>query len=139
MKKLIMLFAALALWPNWAHADFTWDTPIGTIGIPLQATESFVGYDGILKQAIAGLSVPVYTDPHKFVSLQVGAGAPWPTNGNAIEPYFALGHDIAREIPMLAQYNSLHINAFGRYASTQGKAGAGISVSYSFLGPTPAQ
>ena len=135
--RLPFLIVALALMAVvWAvsisRADLTWDTPIGTIGLPLQSTEALIGYDAVLKQAIGGVSLPVYTDPKKFVSLQVGAVAPWQTNGPTIEPYLALGHDLLREIPGLSQYQSAHLNVFGRYASNQGKAGVGVSFSYSF-------
>lgn len=114
------------------QADLTWNTPIGTVGLPLSATEALVGYDAVLKQSIGGFSLPVYTDPKKIVSLQLGAVAPWQTNGPTIEPYLAAGHDILREIPVLSQYQSAHVNVFGRYASNQGKAGVGVSFSYSF-------
>lgn len=116
-----------------ARADMTWDTPIGTIGLPLTATEALIGYDAVLKQSIGGFSIPVYTDPKRIVSLQVGAVLPWQTNGPTIEPYVAAGHDILREIPGLSQYQSAHLNVFGRYASNQGKAGLGVSFSYSFV------
>lgn len=136
MKRIVMLLAILVMPPTWCAAQgLTWQTPIGTIGIPLEATEALVGYDGVVKQAIAGLSLPVYVSPGDLIALQLGAVAPWQTNGPTIEPYVAAGHDIAREIPGLSQYKSLHINVFGRYVSNQGKAGAGISCSYSFLGP----
>lgn len=132
----IVIVAVMALLGSVAHADLTWQTPLGTIGLPLTATEALVGYDGVLKQSIAGFSLPVYTDPKQFVALQVGAVAPWQTNGATIQPYLALGHDLAREIPFLAEYKSFHINAFGRYDPSIGRAGAGIGVSYGFGGGT---
>ena len=109
-----------------------WQTPMGLINLNLTTTEALLGYDGILKEAIGGASLPVWTDPKQIVALQVGAVAPWPTNGASVQPYVALGHDIAREIPGLNQYKSIHLNAFGRYDSENGKAGAGVSFSYSF-------
>lgn len=127
MKKLIGLLFLCGI----ANADLTWQTPIGTIGLPFTATEALIGYDAVLKQSIAGISLPVYTDPKSILSLQVGAVAPWQTNGAGIEPYIGIGHDIIREIPVLQDYQSLHANVFGRYASEQGKAGVGISFSYS--------
>jgi len=131
VKKLI--FAVLLL-PSVSFADLVWQTPYGQIGIPLQQTEALIGYDGILKQAIAGASLPVYTDPKAIISIQVGAVAPWPTTAPAVEPYVGVGHDILKEIPGLNQYKSLHLNIFGRYAATQGgKFGAGASVSYSLF------
>jgi len=132
MKKLIF---AILLLPSVSLADFVWQTPYGTIGIPLNQTEALLGYDGILKQAIGGASVPVYVDPKAIIALQVGAVAPWPNeSGPAVEPYLAIGHDILKEIPGLNQYKSLHLNIFGRYAATQGgKFGAGASISYSLF------
>lgn len=122
--------------------QLVWDTPIGQIGLPFEATEALIGYDAVLKQSIAGFSLPIYTDPKKFISLQLGAVAPWQTNGPTVEPYFAAGHDILREIPGLSQYQSAHLNIFGRWAanesgsSSQGQAGVGISFSYSFALPS---
>jgi hypothetical protein len=119
--------------------NLTWMTPYGTFNLDLQTTEAVLGYDGILRQAIGGASVPVYTDPKGIAALQIGAIAPWPNaSGVAVEPYVAVGHDIAKEIPFLAQYHNLHLNAFGRYAATQGgRFGAGASIAYSFGGAEP--
>ena len=112
-----------------------WDTPYGTIGLPLNATEVLIGYDGILKQAIGGASVPFYTDPRSIITASVGAVAPWPNRGAFVEPYLGLGHDLLKEIPTLSQFTSAHLNIFGRYAATQGgKFGAGLSFSYAFAG-----
>ena len=131
MKKLLCLLLCCG---GLAHADtLVWDTPYGKIGLPFSATEALMGYDAVLKQAVAGFSLPVYTDPKQIVSLQVGAVAPWPTNGPSVEPYVAAGHDILRDIPSLNEFSSLHLNVFGRYATQQGKAGLGVSFSYSFV------
>jgi len=134
---LIIALAIMALCAGiqMAFADLTWVTPLGTIGLPVQATEAVLGYDAILKQSIGGASLPVYTDPKGIVSLQVGAVAAWPNNGATVEPYLSLGHNILREIPSLAQFTNCHVNVFGRYASEQGKAGLGVSFSYSFALP----
>jgi hypothetical protein len=118
-----------------AYADpLVWQTPYGTYGLPFSATEALIGYDGITKEAIAGFSLPVYTDPKGIVALQVGAIAPWQTNQATIQPYVAAGHDILREIPYLSQFQSAHLNVFGRWDSGSGRAGAGISFSYGFAG-----
>lgn len=116
-----------------AHADLTWQTPIGQLGIPVQATEAVLGFDAVLRQSIAGLSLPVYQSPAKLLALQVGAVGAWPNNGATVEPYIAGGLDLLREIPTLKEFQSAHLNVFGRYASEQGKAGLGISFSYSFV------
>ena len=133
----VWTYAVLAgiLFAGTGHADspLQWQIPYaGTINLDLTTTEALVGYDAVLKQAIGGASLPVWTDPKGIVALQLGAVAPWPTNDATIEPYIAAGHDIAKEIPGLNQYKSLHLNLFARYATDQGKAGLGLSFSYSF-------
>jgi len=135
MRKILMLCAVGLLWPlKPAAADtLQWQTPVGLINLNLTTTEALMGYDAVLKQAVGGVSLPVYSDPKQIVALQLGAVAPWPVGNQAtIQPYIALGHDLAREIPGLAQLKTVHLNAFGRYDPGQGKAGAGISFSYSF-------
>lgn len=140
LKKIaVPLFAmlALGLLATLGHSDpLVWKTPYGTVGLPLDATEILSGYDGILKQAIAGASVPFYVDPKNIITASVGAVAPWPNaNGPAVEPYVGIGHDVLREIPTLNQFKSLHLNVFGRYAATSGgRFGAGASLSYAFAG-----
>jgi hypothetical protein len=116
------------------YADqLQWQIPyVGLINLNLNSTEALLGYDAVLKQAIGGASLPIWTDPKGIVALQVGAVAPWPTNGAGVEPYISAGHDIAKEIPGLNQYKSIHLNVFGRYSSSTGKAGSGVSFSYSF-------
>lgn len=131
MRKLLWLLLLCGA----AHADpLVWQTPVGTFGLPFTATEALIGYDAVVKQAVAGFSVPVWTDPKNIVALQVGAIAPWQNHDATIQPYIAAGHDILRDIPSLAQYKSLHLNIFGRYDTAAGKAGAGIGVSYAFAG-----
>ncbi len=114
--------------------NLVWSTPVGTVGLPFEATEALIGYDGVVKQAIGGLSLPVWTDPKGYFALQLGAVAPWQTHDATIEPYVAGGIDILRLIPTLQNYKSAHVNVFGRWVSAQGKAGAGVSFSYSFAG-----
>lgn len=133
MKKLLLGLLAVVSLSGMACADLTWQTPIGTLNLNVATTQAVVGYDGILKQAIAGASLPVYTDPKGIVTLQVGADAPWQTNGATIEPLIMAGHNILKEIPALAtSYPNASLNIFGRYASETGKAGAGIAFSYQF-------
>jgi len=131
MKKALLIVALLSA-PAFAD-NLVWQTPIGQIGIPLQATQAIIGYDGILKQAIGGASLPVYTDPKGIISLNLGAVAPWPVgNQSTIQPYISISHNILKEITSLPQFTNLGINAFGRYDPGQGKAGAGLAFSYSF-------
>lgn len=144
MKFILFPFILVGMLILWGvercHADpLVWQTPYGTIGLPFTASEALIGYDGILKQTIAGVSLPIYTDPKGIVSLQVGAVAPWQTNQATIQPYVGAGHDILREIPYLSQFQSAHLNVFGRYSSATGKAGAGISASYAWAGGSLAQ
>ena len=133
---LIFVAGMLTVWgaqKAFADQPLQWNVPyVGMLNLNLTTTEALIGYDGVLKEAIGGVSLPVWTDPKQIVALQLGGVAPWPTNGASVEPYVALGHDIAKEIPGLNQYKSIHLNAFGRYSSSQGKAGAGVSFSYSF-------
>lgn len=131
MKKILFLLVFTAIQ---ARADnLVWDTPYGRIGLPFQATEAVLGYDAILKQAIGGMSLPVYTDPKSIVSLNVGAVAPWPVGNQAtIQPYLSASHNILKEIPTLNQFQSLGVNVFGRYVPGQGKCGLGVSFSYAF-------
>ena len=142
MKKILFLWTAIVIGlyfvgASSVYADMTWNTPYGTIGLPLTASEALIGYDAVLKQAVAGFSVPLYTDPKKILSLQIGAVAPWQTNGATIEPYVAGGLDVLRFVPAMDNYQSAHVNIFGRWASEEGKAGLGIAFSYSFAAPTP--
>lgn len=130
---VVVAMAIIGMMEN-AHSEMVWDTPVGRVGLPLESTEALIGYDGIVKQSIAGASLPVWTDPRQFFALHMGAVAPWSTNGPSVEPYCALGIDLMRQIPKLEQYKSLHLNAFGRWATSSGKAGAGVSLSYSFVG-----
>lgn len=134
--KLLSIAVALIVGPRFAFAgNLVWQTPYGTMGLPLDATEVLMGYDGVLKQAIGGASVPVYTDPKGIITGSIGAVAPWPNSDTAVEPYVALGHDLLKEIPGLNQFKSAHFNVFGRYAATQGgKFGAGAAFSYAFGG-----
>jgi hypothetical protein len=136
----IALFATLTVLGGVVacHADsqpLQWQIPyFGLVNLNLSTTEMLVGYDAVLKEAVGGASLPLYTDPKGIIALQVGAVAPWPVGGGAtVQPYLAAGHDIAREIPGLSQYQSLHVNIFARYATDVGKAGVGLGVSYSMF------
>lgn len=134
MIKKLLLAGLLLGCLGTAKADLTWDTPYGNIGLPFQATESVVGYDALGKQAIAGLSLPVYTSPKNILVANIGAVGAWPTNGDLVQPYFSLAHDILPELSGilgLPSYTSAHLNIFSRYDATNGKAGLGVSFSYS--------
>ena len=123
-----------------AFADtLQWQVPnLGLINLNLKTSESLIGYDGVLKQALAGFDLPVYTSPKNIITLKLGADAPWQSNGATVEPLILAGHNILQEIPMLAAYPNAQLNIFGRYSSETGKAGAGIAFTYSFDTPVPA-
>jgi hypothetical protein len=129
MKRIIWILGSLGLLAGVASADpLVWQVPyFGTVNLNLQTTEAVLGYDAVLKQAIGGVSLPVYTDPKGILTLQVGADAPWQNNNATVEPLILAGHDILKEIPSLSQYKTLHLNVFARYASEQGKAGVGVA------------
>ena len=137
----VALFMGLVAGPRFAFADpLAWQTPYGTIGLPFQSTEALLGYDAILRQAIAGASLPVYQSPLRLLALQVGAVGAWPNAGAIVEPYIAGGLDVLRLVPTLNEFSSAHLNVFARYASKSGKVGMGIAVSYAFaigVSPTP--
>lgn len=136
MKKLLGGAILLFCMYNLANATVTWDTPAGVFNLDLTTTETLIGYDAVLKQAIAGASLPVYTDPKGIVTLQVGAVAPWPNENEAtVQPYISAGHNILKEIPGLQEYQNVAANVFARYVPEQGKAGVGISLSYQFAVP----
>jgi hypothetical protein len=136
---LVVLGYALMLGETEARADqLVWDTPVGNFNLNLETTESVIGYDAVLKQTIAGVSLPFYTDPKGIITLHVGADAPWQTNGATVEPLIMAGHNILAEIPGLNQFTSAQLNVFGRWSTEQGKAGVGLAFSYSFGSPPPA-
>ena len=121
------------------HADaLQWQVPyFGTVNLNLTTTETLIGYDAVIKQAIAGVDLPVYTDPKGIITIGVGADAPWQTNGATIEPLIMAGHNILKEIPGLNTFTSAELNIFGRWASESGKAGVGIAFSYAFGSTAP--
>jgi len=132
VRKLLPIILVVSLVAISKADTLQWDTPFGHFNLNLSTTEALLGYDAILKQAIGGMSLPIYSTPKHIVDLQLGAVAPWPTNGPTFEPYVAAGHDILRDIPALANLSACHLNVFGRYATNQGKAGLGVSFSYAF-------
>lgn len=134
MKRIILTLAILGLFYKPAHADsLVWQVPyFGTLNLNVKSTRAVIGYDAALKQAIAGVSLPIYTDPKGFVTLQVGADAPWQTNGATVEPLIMAGHNVLKEIPGLNQFTAAELNVFGRYSTEQGKAGVGVAFSYAF-------
>lgn len=135
----VIMGVAFAVFVERAFSDtLRWDTPYGLINLNLDSSEVLAGYDGILKQAIAGYSLPVYTTPKNIVTIHIGAGAPWPVgNQSTVQPLVLAGHDLFREIPAMAAYPNFQLNVFGRWATNQGKAGAGLAFSWSFATPSP--
>jgi len=123
-----------------AFADtLQWQIPnFGLVNLNVKTSEALVAYDGVLRQALAGVDLPVYTSPKNIFTLKIGADAPWQTNGKTIEPMILMGHNILQEIPILAQYPNAQINVFGRWAAESGKAGAGVAFTYTFDTPVAA-
>jgi hypothetical protein len=139
MKKWIALAVlATVFGASRAFAEsLQWQVPdFGLINLNINTTESLVGYDGVLKQALAGFDLPIYTSPLDLITLKVGADAPWQTEGSTVEPMILAGHNILGDIPALDAYSNLQLNIFGRWAAESGKAGAGIAFTYSFAGGT---
>lgn len=137
MKKLAITLVLCSLYGICWADGLQWGLPggFGTVQLPFQSTELLLGEDFVLGQGIGGVSLPVLTlFPGKLMQLdgQLGAVGAFPTQSANVQPYLALGKDIARLIPVLDSFKSLHINGFGRYATDVGKPGAGVSVSYSF-------
>ena len=137
---ILMGMAAVACLQGMAHADtLQWQIPnFGLINLNVKTSESLIGYDGVLKQALAGADLPIWISPKNILTLKVGADAPWQSNGATIEPMILMGHNILQEIPLLAQYPNAQVNVFGRWAAESGKAGAGIALSWTFDTPVPA-
>lgn len=139
MKRLLIvaLFLVFGISGICKADQLSWQLPgdIGTIGLPFESTELLYGYDIVLEQSIAGASLPVlklFTGSKYEFEGQVGAVGAWPTDDPAVEPYLALGKDIAPYVPVLQRFKSLHLNGFGRYSISKDSLGAGLSVSYSF-------
>lgn len=135
MKKVIGLAVLLSVSVPCFADPLIWSTPFGVVNFNLTTLETGMGYDGYNKKAVAIASVPVYSLPRDILALQLGVDGAWPT-GNAplVEPYVAAGHDLLREIPVLANYKSAHLNIFGRWDTTNGKPGVGASFTYAFGG-----
>lgn len=134
-----MIAIAFGLAKRANAASLVWDTPLGTVGLPFESTELVAGYDIRYNQGISGASLPIWQLPNNLAALQVGAVGAWATQAANAQPYIAFGHDFAKDIPVLAQYQNAHFNAFGRWASDRGDKipiGYGVSVGYSFWGPT---
>ena len=133
-KYVLLVCASLSVSTLSLHAaPLQWQVPnFGTVNLNLTTSEALVGYDGVLRQALAGVCLPVYTDPKGIVTLRVGADAPWQSNGATVEPMILAGHNILKEIPALSAYPNASLNLFGRYAAESGKAGAGVAFSYAF-------
>ena len=121
-------------WRPVAADPLVWQTPLGQFGLPFTATEIIAGYDIKYNQGVVGASLPIWSLPNDLAALQVGAVGAWATQAANAQPYVGFGHDFARNIPLLAQYKSAHLNAFGRWATDRGDKipiGYGVSLSYS--------
>lgn len=126
-----------------AHADgLSWDIPggIGTVQLPTSATDvlPLAGYDFVQKQVITGASASLMT-LFKEINGYVGAVGEFQTQAPNVQPYVALGVDVAKYIPGLNQIANLQIQGFCRYvASTNQHLGSGVSVAWKFGASAPA-
>lgn len=148
MKKLFMVFMLYILTVGIARADaLVWDIPggIGSFQLPTSFTDLMptIGQDFVKQKTIGAISTPVLT-LFGEVKGYVGAAGAYhfnePVTGRYIEPYLALGADIKKYVPVLNQFEALHIHGFGRYDTTEGgpkiisHLGAGVAVAYKFGG-----
>lgn len=148
MKKLLSIVSVaiflLSVKPLSLKADtLQWQLPygIGSVQLPWQSTEVLYGavvpFGGGLTQEIAGASLPlVYlgklANGNSMVDGQVGAVGTWPSDGPTVSPYLALGHNFAKDIPALEDFESLHLNGCMTYLTNKGGWYGGGTISYVF-------
>lgn len=142
MKKLVMLLTISVMLPIWSHADgLQWDLPwgVGTVQLPTSGSDiiPLIGRDFVRDQTIVGVSASLLT-LYKEVHGYVGCVGEFETQAPNVQPYLALGADVAKYIPILNQFKSLQVHGFGRYATSSGGSnisehlGAGLALAYSF-------
>lgn len=142
MKKLYILTALCVLSAvSFTHAEgLQWDLPggIGTIQLPTSGKDiiPLVGRDFVLNQTIAGVSASFLTI-YREINGYGGVVGEFHSSTPNIQPYAALGADVAKYIPGLNQFKALQLHGFGRYAASQGGSfrehlGAGLSLAYLF-------
>jgi hypothetical protein len=137
MNKIIGIVISIIFLSTMSFAEsLQWQIPnFGLVNLNVDTTEALTGYDAVLKQALAGFDLPLYTCPGDYITLKIGADAPWQNGGGAtVEPLILAGHNILGDIPALDAYSNLQLNVFGRWSSETGKAGAGVAFTYSFAG-----
>jgi len=141
MKKYyLLLIALLVSFCGTAKADgLSWNLGSwGTVQLPGSYSDisPLYGYDFIQKQQIVGADATLLT-LFKEVNGYVGAVGAFESQGPNVEPYLALGADVAKYVPVLNQFKSVSVQGFGLYSTSVGgrfdqHLGAGLAVSYSF-------
>jgi len=141
MKKLLAFLCLLCGIVGAAHADgMQWNLPygIGTVQLPTKGEDLLptFGRDFVKQQTIVGVSSSLLT-LYKEVNGYVGVVGEFHSQAPNVQPYLALGADVAKYIPIVNQFKALQVHGFGRYVSSEGGSftehlGAGIAVAYSF-------
>lgn len=138
LPLFVIIVAVMAvLGVGMSHAEgLAWDIPggVGTIQLPTAATDilPLAGYDFVQKQVITGATASLLT-LLKEVNGYVGAVGEWQTQAANVQPYVAIGADVAKHVPGLNQIANLQIQGFVRYVSSSDKhLGTGIAVAYKF-------
>lgn len=144
VRRLLVLLAVIALGSHYAHADgLRWEIPggVGVISLPgsFNELEPVLGYDIVLRQTIAGASVPVLT-LYREIHGYVGAIGEYHTQAPNLQPYLAMGINVVRFIPGLNQIKDLTLQGFGRWETSSGGSfeshlGAGFAFGYQFADP----
>lgn len=141
MKKLLAVLCLFCGMSGVAHAgSLQWDLPfgIGTVQLPTQGDDFLptIGGDFVQRQTIVGVSTSLLT-LYKEVNGYAGVVGEFHSQAPNVQPYFALGADVAKYVPIINQFKSLQVHGFGRYVSSEGGSfrehlGAGIALAYSF-------
>lgn len=132
LNKVAMVAVLLSGMGLSVNADpIQWELPfgVGSVQFPFQTNRMVGGYDLILNKPIGGFSTDV---AHFFRIFNAQVGAVGDPKENAVQPYLAAGIELSEKLPILSQYTNLSIDAFGRWDTTVGKAGAGFAASYRF-------
>ncbi len=141
MKKLFVILTISLISPIWSYADgLQWDLPygIGTIQLPTKGEDLLptIGGDFVQRQTIVGVSTSLLT-LYKEVNGYAGVVGEFHSQVPNVQPYLALGADVAKYVPIINQFKALQVHGFGRYVSSEGGSfrqhlGAGIAIAYSF-------
>lgn len=135
MKRYLMTLMLMFLTLPVYSTDLQWGLPggIGTVQLPssLSAVLPVAGKDFVLNQYVVGMTAVPLT-LFKEIYGYVGGVGVFNSQSLNVQPYLGLGTDVSKYIPGINQIADLHIQGFGRWATDQGKPGAGLSASYQF-------